>query len=162
MKKGEKKSKILALIIALIAVVTGSILFLSGLRSQIKSQPFTLSSEYYNEAKESIIDQNTLEKMLSESQSFILISYLPTCTNNIITFLKNYSDSHTISYFYINWSDFRETSLKNTVHFSPSVMLIKNGQVIDFLDANSNNYIAQYTNYTDFENWLNKYIIYEK
>ena len=161
LKKLSQKSKIIILIVAFLAIVAGGFFFICAVAGWFdQPQTITLDLEYQGTSESYVIDAETYEQMVSEQKSFILIAYLPTCTADIIKYMQDYSMQHNIAYFYLNWSNLRETSLKDVVDFSPSVILVSNGQPIAHLRADSNDDIEKYNNQDAFNAWLDSYITF--
>ena len=156
----EKLKLTLKISAILVAFVATTILIAGALAGWFDNpKNVKLEPEYYNSAAETTLDVETFNQMLADQKSFVLITYLPTCTNDIISFLKTYSESRQISYFYLNWSDSRETALKSIIKFSPSVAIIKNGRPVSFLDADSDADIEKYSSFDAFSAWLDEYIV---
>lgn len=157
-----KKSKIWQIVVPIaiiIVVVVGGFLFVGATAGWFsQSQEITLDAEYLGKNEASTLDPSAYEKMVNEKKSFIVIAYLPTCTADIIKYMKEYSAERDISYFYLNWSDLRQTSLKGTVDFSPSVILISKGRPIAHLRADSNEDTAKYNDFSIFSAWLDQYL----
>ena len=56
------------------------------------------------------------------------------------------------------FSEFKKTKFYETVKYGPTVIVIQNGNIIAYLDANSNLDLAKYQNANTFESWIKKYI----
>lgn len=159
MTKKSKVWQIVALAAAIIIVVVGGILFIGATAGWFgQPQEMVLDAEYQGKNETYIIDESAYEQMVGEKKSFIVIAYLPTCTADIISFMKKYSAEHNISYYYLNWSNLRNTSLKEVVDFSPSVILVSNGQPIAHLRADSDEDTEKYNNYNAFSAWLDHFL----
>ena len=52
----------------------------------------------------------------------------------------------------------KKTFISDTVKFAPSVVIINNGKIITYLDAESDADYEIYQDETKFDNWLNNYI----
>lgn len=151
-KQNESKKVIyiIASFIIALAIAVATVLIYRA----IPFEKAVIDTEYVGSTELRIIDAEEYEKMVSEGKSFILTSYLPTCTAHMIKFSQNISEEKKISLFYMDWSDIKKTSLKGEVEFSPSVIIISKGKPIAHLNANSNDDIEKYNNYDVFKAWI--------
>lgn len=150
-KNSKKVIYIIASAIIALAIAVATILIYRVANSTERA---VIDTEYVGSTELRIIDAEEYEKMVSEGKSFILTSYLPTCTAHMIKFSQNISEEKKISLFYMDWSDIKKTSLKGKVEFSPSVIIISKGKPIAHLNANSNDDIEKYNNYDVFKAWI--------
>lgn len=153
MSKQNKSKKVIYIIagfIIALAIAVATILIYRA----TSFEKAVIDSEYVGSTELRIIDAEEYEKMVSEGKSFILTSYLPTCTARMIKFSQNISEEKNISLFYMDWSDIKKTSLKDVVEFSPSAIIISKGKPIAHLNANSNDDIEKYNNYDVFKAWI--------
>lgn len=49
-----------------------------------------------------------------------------------------------------------------SVKYAPSVIIIENGNIISYLDANSDIDLEKYQDVNKFEEWLNNYVNFSK
>ena len=118
---------------------------------------FYLDKEYYNDGE------------------FILTSYLPRGTYiayvyaNVCIFsvpcdsiFKEVMNKYNIDMLEISYDDMKKTKYHENVLYAPSVLIIKNGNLIAYLDAESDDDLEIYQNSDKFEEWLNNYIYLEK
>ena len=153
MIKKNKKGVVFIIAAILVFIVAGTLCI--GLSNGwYEIEKTTLSSEYYGSASEITLDKTTYEKLISEKKSFVILTHQPGCSANVLSYLKNFAEEKNFSYYYFLWSDLRETSLKATINFPPSVIIIRDGRVIKHLDANSNNDTEYYNNYDSFKKWF--------
>lgn len=141
------------LILILVAILTN--------KSKNNSR-FYLTEKYYNNG--SIIKMNSEELSNISNDSFILFTY-----NSFCGFSKPCEEvfdavlkRNKIDYITISIDEFKKTKYHETVLFAPSVLIIKDGEIVDYLDAENDNHLKYYQEERDFENWLSGRIYFEK
>ena len=116
-------------------------LLLVGCNSKIK-----LEDKYYGKSKYIDLDYSKVDDLIESKENFVIFIYQPMCTmsSGFEELLDEYMDIRKISIYKMSFSDMKKTSLKDTVRFYPSFIIFKDGEVVDFLDADSdedtNNY----------------------
>jgi hypothetical protein len=123
---------------------------------------FYLSDKYYHTGEFVKVDNKSLEKLNKEN--FILFTYNPYCNLPISCekIFEEFMKKYNIDFISISFSDFKETSYYDNVKYAPSVMIIKEGEVIDYLDANDDKDLQKYQDAKEFEKWLDNYVYFGK
>lgn len=155
MTKLDPKStkRILGIAATAVAVVLG--VFLCTIYINNQPDPKTkIDNIYYGSSDLIVLDTPEFRKLVDQKQSFLLITYQPGCTASILSFARQFSEEHNIAFNYLVWSELRETEVHEDVKFTPSVMVFREGKVVKFLRADSNEDVNMYNNYADFKNWL--------
>ena len=121
---------------------------------------FYLSDKYYHTGEFVKVDNKSLEKLNKEN--FILFTYNPYCNLPISCekIFEEFMKKYNIDFISIPFSDFKETSYYDNVKYAPSVMIIKEGEVIDYLDANDDKDLQKYQDEKEFEKWLDNYVYF--
>jgi len=96
------------------------------------------------------------EKMIAKKESFILMIDNPGCTTTekMRTMIEKFAAQLKLQYYRIMWPEAKETSLRESVKYYPSIAIIKNGEVKAALKADSDDDAKYYNNATDLEQWL--------
>ena len=149
----NKKSIIISILLIL---VVGSILFIFNMNKQFK-----IESKYYNNKGLTSIDIQKLNNLLDNKESFVLFTYNSYCTFKVSCdgIFNNVAKEKGIEILQIPFDEFRKTKLYDTVKYAPSVIIIKNGRIKSFLDANSDDDYNKYQNEKEFSLWLDKYLV---
>ena len=123
---------------------------------------FYLSDKYYHTGEFVKVDNKSLEKLNKEN--FILFTYNPYCNLPISCekIFEEFMKKYNIDFISIPFSNFKETSYYDNVKYAPSVMIIKEGEVIDYLDANDDKDLQKYQDEKEFEKWLDSYVYFGK
>ncbi len=107
---------------------------------------------------------NVTEDDIPKKENFVLYTYNNYCNFSIPcdTIFKSFMESHNIAFVSIPFAKFKNTKYYQTVKYAPSVIIIKKGKVIAYLDAESNEDLIKYQDVDAFETWIEKYIYFEK
>ena len=128
----------------------------------VKEEKFYLDSDYYKDGE--FIDLSSKELKKIKSKNYILYTYNSYCTFTVPceNVFKGYMNKYHIDFVSIPFEEFKKTSFYKTVSYGPSILIIKDGKIITYLDAEDDEDIPKYQNLSKFENWINKYIYTEK
>ena len=123
---------------------------------------FYLTDKYYNEGTAIKMNGDEVNNILNDS--FILFTYnnfcgmAKPCEKVFDAVLKEKK----IDYITIPIDEFKKTKYYEIVKYAPSVLIIKDGNMVSYLDAENDEHLKYYQNEKDFENWLNGRIYFEK
>ena len=125
-----------------------------------KQEKFYLNDKYYNKGEYIKLNSSELENI--KKDSMIIYTYnnycnLPIHCENIF---KEFMVKYHIDFISIPFAEFKKTALYSDVSFAPSIVIIENGKVIDYLKADSNDDYDKYQKVDVFEEWLGKYIYF--
>lgn len=152
--------------IALVAIAVFCITIFFGGYFLIKSmmpKTFKLDSEMYGTSEAIDIDKEAYEKLIQEKKSFVVMVDKPECytTADMRKRMSEFPEDMQFKYYRIMWSQARESSLHDYVKFVPSVAIIHNGEVVDFLDADSDEDTPKYNEAQALQDWIKSYIVFE-
>ena len=118
---------------------------------------FYLDKKYYNKGE--FIETNILPR-----GSYVAYVYANVCIFSVPcdSIFKEVMNKYNIDMLEISYDDMKKTKYHEKVLYAPSVLIIKNGNLIAYLDAESNDDLEIYQNPDKFEEWLNMYIYLEK
>ena len=130
-------------------------LLLVGCNSKIK-----LEEKYYKRSEFIDIDYSKVEDLIKSKENFVIFIYQPMCTmsSGFEELLDDYMDIRKISIYKMSFTDMKKTDLKNTVRFYPSFIIFKDGEVVDFLDADSDEDTKKYKELDAFKEWFESYV----
>ena len=154
----KKKIKVCLLIIIIIVGIT--IIIERDLIFKTSNVLFYLEDKYYNEEVSIEISNLELENKIKNKESFALFIHQPSCSKsyefNKIQSL--YQQNNNVSFNKILFEDLQKTKLSKEIKYFPSFAIFNNGELVDFLDAESNDDILKYKEYDEFSNWFNSYV----
>ena len=119
-------------ILILVVLVT----FVSGcFNSDVEK--FYLDEKYYSNGK--FIELTSDEYELLDSKNYVVFTYNNFCTLKIPceSIFKEFMDKYKIDFISIPFDEFKSTNLYKRVKYAPSVIVVKDGSVVAYLDAES-------------------------
>ena len=142
---------------ALVAVLVGLGV---GLWLRLAGGKFEFDDNLYGRAELIEIDAAGYDELVAEKASFGLLVYQPLCTasyefTQIVTAV---TEAEQVSFYQIPFSQLKETALAEVVKYYPSFVLVREGEVVDALDAESDEDTAIYKEQTAFYDWLTGYV----
>ena len=120
-----------------------------------------LSEKYYN-SDGKYIDISREDLLDKEDETYILFTYNNYCNLSVPcdqifeVFMKKYK----IDFLSIPYEDFKETTLHDTIEYAPSVIVIDKGEIIAYLDAESDEDLIRYTDAKKIKKWLDEYVYF--
>lgn len=131
------------------------VIFLTGCN---KIEKFYLSDEFYNEGNFIHVTSEELENY--KDKDYILFTYNNFCSLPIPCedIFKEFMKNNKIDILSISFEEFKKTTYYNKVKYAPSIIIIKNNNIVSYLDANKDSDIEKYQKVDKFTEWINKYI----
>lgn len=150
------KVKKIIIVIVFIILIPLSLLFINNLTKQ----KITLESKYYNTGKFIDINSTNLNELLNNKENFILFTNNNFCTFKISCeeIFKESAQELNITILKIPFDEFKLTKLHDTIKFAPSVIIIKEGKIIEYLDPEKNDDLSKYQDKKEFISWIKEYI----
>ena len=98
------------------------------------------------------------------NKNYILFVYNNFCSLPIPCqdIFKEYMQKYKISFLSINIDEYKKTIFYEKVKYAPTILIISNGKIIKYLDAESNADLNKYQDIREFESWINNYILIKK
>ncbi len=121
-----------------------------------------LSNEFYSEGNFKEINNDSINQY--NNKTYLLFTYnnyciLPIPCDKI--FLE-VAKKNNISILSMPFSEFKKTVFYDTVKYAPSIIIVDEGKVIKYLDANKDEDLEKYQDVDKFEKWLNENIYLKK
>lgn len=122
------------------------------------TQKFFLDEQYYNQGTFIEITSKDFESL--DSQNYVLFTYNNYCAFSVPCdeIFKEFMEKFDIDFLSMPYEEFKETELHKIVEFAPSVIIVKNWKIIDYLDPEKDKYLDMYQDEWEFEKWILKYI----
>ena len=100
-------------------------------------EKFYLNDKYYNNSSFIEIDSNKIQRLNNEN--YLLFTYNNYCTLPIPCeyIFEDFMKKYNISIISIPFKEFKKTKYYKKVKYAPTVIIIKKGRIISYLDANS-------------------------
>lgn len=124
------------------------------------SSKFSIEKEYYKESKFINVKSEDIEKLKENKKSFIVFTYNNYCIleTPCDEIFKKVMDKYSLSFLYLPYEEMKNTFIYNEVKMAPSVILIKEGKIVAYLDAESDEDLPKYQDVDEFDKWLNSFI----
>lgn len=124
------------------------------------SSKFSIEKEYYKESKFINVKSEDIEKLKENKKSFIVFTYNNYCIleTPCDEVFKKVMDKYSLSFLYLPYEEMKSTFIYNEVKMAPSVILIKEGKIVAYLDAESDEDLPKYQDVDEFDKWLNSFI----
>ena len=131
---------------------------------EVNDDQFALDSEYYNKGEYIQIDTEKVKELVDNKKTFLLFTYNNYCNFPVPcdSIFQEVMDKYKIDVLKIPFDKFKDTDFYETVKFAPSLMIIKEGKIIDYLKADEDGDMDKYQDVKAFRNWLNSYIVLKK
>lgn len=153
--------KLIIIIISLVVLIgIGMTIILTS----NNKQKFYLDDVYYNNTGLKDVKTKEVDKLIKNKKSFVLFTYNDFCTFSVPcdSVFEDASKSLDIQILQIPYRDFKKTVLKKEIDYGPSILIIKEGKVVKYLDAESDKDKELYQDVSKFKTWLSKYIYTKK
>ena len=125
-----------------------------------KIEPFDLKDEYYQESKMIDLEQKDLEQMIEDEESFVMYIYLPGCSScaEFKEVLEEFQKDNKLVIYSTQIKIAHAIGLKEKIPYAPSFAVYKDGKLISYLDAMSDDDLEYYKTSDGFKEWLTKSI----
>lgn len=129
-----------------------------------KPEKFYLEDEYYQKGIITEITIDELEELEKEKKNFMVFVYLPGCTScaQFRSVIEENITDNDLTFYTISINDLKDSVILNHIEFAPSLVLYKEGKIVDALDAASNDDKAALTTKKGLVEWLEQYIYLTK
>jgi len=162
------KKKIVIIVIALVVLI-GILIGVIALNNKkdIKygKNAFYLEEELYDaNSNYEDISLSKLNKLIDNKKSFVIFTYTSFCpfqTPSDQIFKAVFKDNK-MKLYAIGYDKLVDTNIVDTIKYAPSVVIFKEGEIVAYLDANSDEDYDRYQKEDAFEKWLSKYIYLTK
>lgn len=128
------------------------------------SDKFYLDDNCYKDGTYIEISKEELDNLQNNKSSYLIFTYNSFCTfkvpcDNIFeTVMKKYN----INIYKMPYELMKKTFIYEKVKYAPSIIIIKKGEIIGYLDAEKDSDLEKYQDADKFEEWLSKYIYLKK
>lgn len=161
----KNKRKIVSCLILGLVVVLILVVVATGLHNNwFDNEKVVLDDKYYcsDGCENSLIDLSDLEyeKLIDDNESFLIFVDQSGCNtaDDMRGFVESYSSKNGIKFYRMMYEDLHSSTLHEQVKFYPSVVVVENGRIKNFLKADSDEDKNAYEDYEFFEKWLDRYL----
>ena len=164
-KRNKKKKDNTLLIVFILIVLLGGIIYLiknCDKKEEVEINKFYIEEKYYNEGKYIKIKSDDYNNIKDES--YVLFIYNNFCTMKVPCeyIFEKVMKKYKIDFLSMGIDDFKKIELYNEVKYAPSIIIVNKGNIVTYLDAESDADSIKYHNEEEFEKWIDKYIYLTK
>ena len=153
--------KLIIIMITLVVLIAIGVTIILTYNSKEK---FYIEDTYYNKSGLQDTTSKEIDKLIKNKKSFVLFTYNDFCSFSVPcdSVFEEASNKLNITILQIPYRDFKKTVLNKKIKYGPSVIIIKEGKVVKYLDAEKDDDKILYQDVKKFNTWLNKYIYTKK
>lgn len=124
------------------------------------NKKFSLNENYYKKAEFTEIKKEEYNKLIKDKESFGVFIYQPLCTTsyNFNKVVTKFMNMYNMSFYKMSFANMKETNLKDKIKYYPSFAIFKDGELVDSLDANSEEDTNKYKSVDYFASWFTSYV----
>ena len=121
---------------------------------------FFLNENYYKKTEFTEIEKEEYEKLIKDKESFGMFIYQPLCTTsyNFNKVVTKFMNMYNVSFYKMSFVNMKETNLKDKIKYYPSFAIFKDGELVDYLDANNEEDTNKYKSVDYFATWFTSYV----
>lgn len=119
---------------------------------------FRLSEGNYGEAATPEITAAEFRNLVAEKQSFIVVAHMMLCPAELPLkdVAKRLARGEKLRIYFLNEHEFEQTKLKDEIKYLPTAVVIRDGKVVEFLDAEADEDVEGYQTVEGLKDWLEK------
>ena len=150
---GRKRWQIAVVVLGAVGVLAG---LGAGLWLRLVGGKFEFEADLYGRAELIEINAAGYEELVAEGASFGMLVYQPLCTTSyeFTQVVTEFMEAEQVSFYKIPFSQVQETALATVVKYYPSFVLVREGEVVKALDANSDADTEIYKSEAAFREWV--------
>ena len=144
--------KILLLAIIAIVIVTGC---------DNKQEKIYLDKNYYGSNEYVPVTKENIE---ANRGNYLLFVYNNACSFGVPCedIFKEFMKQENIAILSIPFTEYKDTYLIEEVKYAPTIIIVNNKKVIEYLDASEDEDLNRYQDVNEFKKWIEKYIYLEE
>ena len=157
-----KKNKIIIIVSIVILLLLSVVLFIHYKNKSNNSDKFYLEDKYYGTSEFIEIDDTEFNKI--KNDNYVLYVFNNYCNLPIPCheIFEKYMKENNVAFLSMKYENFKNTELHKEVRFAPSVIIVKDGKIVDYLDAEKDEDLNKYQDVDEFSKWIEKYIYTKK
>ncbi len=123
-------------------------------------EPFWLEEEYYNNSRVREIGIEEFNELIEKEESFGVFIYQNLCPSSLDfeNVLNEFLEEYQISFYKLSFTNMEETELSKDIKYYPSFAIYHDGNLVDALDANSDEDTDYYKSLDGFVSWFSNYV----
>lgn len=150
----NKKKAVISVAIIIVLIIIIGVLYLFKNK---KVERFYLDSKYYGINEFIKLDSKEFDNLKG---SYVVFTYNYYCQFSIPCedIFKEYMEENNISFISIPFDEFKNTKMHKEVKYAPSIIVVNNNKIIDYLSTDNDEDVIRYQDINEFTSWINQYI----
>lgn len=123
-------------------------------------EKFPLSTEMYDGGEMVEVTAAEFGQLLAERKSFIVVVHMMLCPAEfpVTSIAKQLAHDDGLVIYGLTEEEFRQTALAEKIKYLPSVVIYHEGELVSFLDAESDADLPYYQTVEGLRKWLRRYV----
>ncbi len=158
----NKKMRVIAIVAGSMLLLTVAILIIieRDMVRKTRNFLFYLDEKYYGSGAFIEAAPEEITALIEQEESFAVYIHRPFCSasyefNRILT---QFANEQKLSFYKLSFEDMQKTELGDVIEYYPSFAIYKEGELIDFLEADSDEDLNRYKDKDAFKDWFGSYI----
>ncbi len=122
------------------------------------NEKITIDKKYYNTGEFINVSNDKLSTL--DKENYILYSYNSYCAFQVPCedVFKEFMSKYKIDFLSISFKEFKKNKFYKKIKYAPSIIIIKKGNIVAYLDPNSDDDIDKYQDANKLEEWIKEYV----
>lgn len=125
-------------------------------------EKFPLSAEMYAKGEVIEITASEFEQLVAEKKSFVVVLHMVVCPAEfpVTNSAKELAYAEGMVIYSLTEEEFKQTVLARTIKYLPSVAIIREGELVGYLDAEADADVKYYKTAAGLKEWLERWVIW--
>lgn len=125
-----------------------------------KKEAIYLDEDYYEKSEFVELENQDLLDLEKNKESFIIVVYNRNCLGSadFTQVVEKYLEENQIKIYKIQGKNVNQTKIEKKIKFYPTMVMYRDGKIIDFLDAQSDKDTLYYQDIESLNEWITKYV----
>ena len=123
-------------------------------------EKFELDNELFEKSELVEITAKEYAELIAAKKSFLVMVHMAICPAEmpLTSTTKQLIRQENFTIYSLLQDEFKETELYNSIKYLPSMAIIKDGELVKFLDAESNEDLPHYKTPESLKSWVETYV----
>lgn len=123
-------------------------------------EKFSLSAEMYGRSEVVEITAGEFDQLVAEKKSFVVVLHMVVCPAEfpVTNSAKELAHAEGMVIYSLVEDEFKQIELVREVKYLPSVALIREGELMDYLDAEADEDLSYYKTAEGLKEWIGKWV----
>lgn len=139
-----------------VAIVCGAAVMIGVRQTPMGRETFEFSPEVYEKGEFHEITADEFERMIALKKSFLVVLHMTVCPAEfpITDVARRLSNENGMTIYGLTEEEFQKTELAKVVKYLPSAALYRDGELVDYLDAEDDEDMEYYKSVEGLKEWI--------